>query len=723
MESLKLTAILIPLLPIIGAGLVCCIGLRGLRDRSHWLIIAGVGAALVLAGLVLRDVSAEAARGRAAPDAAVAVEPSSQVGNARLARSISIYDWFLVEPDATDDMSPVDDAAPPVNTLDQWFRVTFRIDQLTAVMLLVVLSVGLMVVLYSVGYMRDHHGHPERGYERFFAFLGLFVFSMSVLVLAGDFLVLYLGWELVGLSSYLLIGFYYQKPEAALAARKAFIVNRIGDVGFAIGIWLIYLTFGTLDYDTVFRTVAVVMSPDAAHHHEATAATVRGLMGGDIDVAAFIVTVQDRIMWIALLLFCGAMGKSAQFPLHVWLPDAMEGPTPVSALIHAATMVTAGVYLVARCSVIFAASPMVMWLVGTIGGFTAIFAASIALTQFDLKRILAYSTLSQLGYMFLALGVGAFDSAIFHLYTHAFFKACLFLGAGSVMHAMGGIIDIRRFSGLRREMPVTHATFLVSAMALAGIPLLAAFWSKDEIIHGAFAGGHTVLAWIGLITALLTAVYTFRMVAMAFWGPLRMPRGIDHAHEGPWWMKGPLVLLAIGAIFAGYVGVHLVSGGGFLGVFEPHGAFHEFLRPIFASASSLLPAHATTGHEGHALMYGSAAIAIFGALTAAYLYTKRPTIPWAVAAAAGPFHQLLHHKYYVDELYDTVFVQPLRRAGRFCFGVDRNFINAILYVIGSVPRAIGFGLRTWQQGAMQGYALCMIVGVVALIWFVLRGIG
>ncbi|MFQ5430142.1 MAG: NADH-quinone oxidoreductase subunit L [Phycisphaerae bacterium] len=678
--EIKTLAILIPLLPLAAAVLVGAVGLRRLRDRSHWLVLVGVGASLVLAVLLLsRVIGAEAP----------AAEP------------IQVYEWLSTG------------AAEATGTAGAWLNVTFRVDPLTCVMLLTVLSVSFMVVVYSVGYMRDHHGRPERGYERFFAFLGIFVFSMCTLVLAGNFLLLYLGWELVGLSSYLLIGFYYQRPAAAAAAKKAFLVNRIGDFGFAIGIWLIYYTFGTLDYRAVFGCVTAVMSDSPDH-----AAIARTLAVPMAQVPELILTIQSRMTPIALLLFCGAMGKSAQLPLHVWLPDAMEGPTPVSALIHAATMVTAGVYMVARCSVIFSASAYAMWFVATIGAATAFFAATIALTQFDMKRILAYSTLSQLGYMFLGLGVGAFDSAIFHLYTHAFFKACLFLGAGSVMHAMAGEIDIRRFAGLRKALPVTYATFLIAGAALAGVPLLSAFWSKDEIIHAAFAHGAPLLGWIGLFTALLTAFYTFRMIFLAFHGEQRLPRGVEHAHESGRWMTVPLVVLAAGAVFAGYAGVTL-HGGGFFLLFEPGGAFHRFLEPVFAAARPAAAEEAAGHAGGHGLMYGSMAIALFGIFNAWFFYLRRPTIPMALALVAGRWYRLLYNKYYVDEIYDIVFVRPLWRLGEICHGIDRYFINAILWIIAAVPRAIGFALRGWQQGAMQGYALGMVIGLLVVVWWVL----
>jgi len=707
METLRSTAIWIPLLPLIGSLLVGAIGLRWLKDRSHWLVIGGVALALVAVLSVVSTVVGEADRAHNV-DAVAATEGIELAHTSdhasKLSESFTIYQWMNMGSGS-------------------WLDVSFRVDQLTSVMLLVVVPIGFLIVCYSVGYMRDHHGHPERGYERFFAFLGLFLFSMTVLVLAGNFLVLFVGWELVGLSSFLLIGFYYQKPEAAKAARKAFIVNRVGDFGFALGIWLIYLTFGTLDYQTVFDSVSLAMRYNG-DNYASIVPQLQGLLGTELvpdmtAASALVLQVQDRITWIALLLFCGAMGKSAQLPLHVWLPDAMEGPTPVSALIHAATMVTAGVYLVARCSVIFAASPVAMWFVGSIGAATALFAATIALTQYDMKRILAYSTLSQLGYMFLALGVGAFDSAVFHLYTHAFFKACLFLGAGSVMHAMDGVIDVTKFGGLKKDLPITYRTFLISSLALAGVPLLSAFWSKDEIIHAALAGNMPLLGWIGLITALLTAFYTFRMVAMAFWGPKMLPAGVEHAHESGRWMTMPLMILAVGAVFAGYVGVHFKSGG-FLGFLEPHGTFHHFLQPIFKNAKDII-AVAPIAHEGHALMYWSSAIAFFGIINAWYFYTKRPTIPGAIALASGPIYPLFKNKYYVDEIYDAIFVQPLRKLGRFFFGSDRYGINSLLFIIGNLPRVLGFGLRTGQQGAMQGYALGMILGLVALLWFVLQG--
>jgi NADH-quinone oxidoreductase subunit L len=510
--------VLILLLPALGAVVAGALGPRLLKGASHWPVILGVGGAAVVALILLQRVASAGADALATP---------------------VIYEWFGARQGS-------------------WFNVELWIDPLTALMMAMVTFVATFVVIYSKEYMR-HHDHPERGYERFFAFLGMFVFAMGVLVLGGNFLLLYLGWEAVGLCSYLLIGFYYEKPSAAAAAKKAFLVNRIGDFGFGLGILLIYITVGHLDYRTVFAAIELANAHDAGG-----LASLLGLASAE--ATALIDTIQQRLPYVAVLLLCGAVGKSAQFPLYVWLPDAMEGPSPVSALIHAATMVTAGVYMMVRCGLIFAASDTVMLLVAIIGGGTALFAATIALVQNDMKRILAYSTISQLGYMFLGVGVFAASSAIFHLFTHAFFKALLFLGAGSVMHAMGGVIDVRRFGGLRRIMPVTFITMLIGSAALAGFPLLAGFWSKDEIIHHAMLQ-HPLLGMMGLITAALTAFYTFRMIFLAFFGPERVPEGVS-AHESGRWIQLPLVVLAVGALSAGYLGVHVESGG-FLGFLAP----------------------------------------------------------------------------------------------------------------------------------------------------------
>jgi len=698
-ESLKILGICILLLPAVAAAVAAALGSRQLKGATHWPVIAGVGGAAVCSILLLRQVAG--------------VDAGSSTAH------ISVYDWMSAGGGA-------------------WFQVRFMIDPLTAIMLCTVTFISTLVVIYARDYMR-HHDHPERGYERFFAFLAMFVFSMCALVLGGNFLLLYLGWELVGLCSYLLIGFYYDKPPAAAAAKKAFLVNRIGDFGFGLGILLIYLTFGRLDYAGVFEAARLALDGGGD-----AIASLAGMYDISVDAATqMATTIADRLPIVALLLFCGAAGKSAQIPLYVWLPDAMEGPTPVSALIHAATMVTAGVYMVARCGVIFTSSVTVMTLIAAIGAITALFAATIALTQYDMKRILAYSTISQLGYMFLGLGAFAASSAIFHLFTHAFFKALLFLAAGSVMHAMGGVIDVRRFGGLRRVLPFTFAATMIGSLALAGFPLLSGFWSKDEILHHAFAFS-PVLGVIGLVTAVLTAFYTFRMVFLAFWGEQRVPDGVSPHESGPWILTA-LGVLSIGALFAGFANVHF-AGGGFLGFLEPGGSFGQFLSPalepfeqyhhggfehvVAAGAAAHDAAHgageAATSHgffgaiAHHWMMYLSSLIAIGGIIAAYYFYVARPWLPGGVLAAFPKAHRVLYHKYYVDEMYDRVIVVPLRRLGSICFSLDEYFIDGIVWLVTVVPRAFGFVGRSLQGGALQGYGVSMITGLaIIMVWLML----
>jgi NADH-quinone oxidoreductase subunit L len=689
LETLRICTLVILLAPLAGAIGAGALGRPVLRGRTHWVVIGGVGLAMVAAWTLLGTI----------------VSHSGPEGHAA---HIVLYQWIATGAEAAADGGGA------------WFNLEVLIDPLTAVMLATVTTISLLVVIYSRDYMR-HGDHPERGYERFFAYLGLFVFSMCALVLGGNFLLLYLGWEAVGLCSFLLIGFYYSKPAAAAAAKKAFLVNRVGDFGFGLGILLIYLTFGTLQYEQVFALIE------------------RGVTGNGA------VLETGRLTSIALLLLCGACGKSAQLPLHVWLPDAMEGPSPVSALIHAATMVTAGVYMVARCGAIFTNSPTAMAVVAVVGAATALFAATIAVVQTDMKRILAYSTISQLGYMFLGLGVYAAGSAVFHLYTHAFFKALLFLGAGSVMHAMGGIIDLREFGGLRKILPYTFITFMVGSLALAGVPFLSGFYSKDEIIHHAFTH-HWLLGTIGLVTAALTAFYTFRMVFLAFFGPQRVPEGV-HPHESGRWMLGPLFVLAIGAVFAGYLGVEWTGKG-----------FHNFLSPVFvdtfaahgghgahgaaetvmhgvteaAGHASVVTTHSveTAGHAAEAathsgflaeygLLFLSAFIAL-GAIYVAYLFfVKNLWIPTTFRVTFPGWVRFLSNKWYVDELYDYSLVRPARGAGRFCVGTDNYFIDGLVWLVTAIPRGIGAAFRLLQSGALQGYALSMITGVAILVIFVL----
>ncbi len=571
--------------------------------------------------------------------------------------------------------------------------VGFLIDQLTAVMLVVVTTVGLLVNIYSVGYM-----HGDKGFYRFFAYLSLFVFSMLMLVMSNNFLQLYFGWEAVGLCSYFLIGFWYEKKSASDAGKKAFIVNRFGDFGFGLGIMLIFLTFGSLQYGTVFQAV-------------------HGIAGRTVNILGTPVGLPTLI---ALLLFCGAMGKSAQFPLHVWLPDAMEGPTPVSALIHAATMVTAGVFMVSRCSPIFDLSPTAMGVVAVTGAFTALFAATIALTQNDIKRVIAYSTVSQLGYMFLACGVGAYGAGIFHLYTHGFFKALLFLGAGSVMHGMSGELDIRKMGGLKKFMPVTYWTFLLASISISGIPPFAGFFSKDEILGMAYNSGPLgkVLWAVGTFTAFLTAFYSFRLIFMAFHGKFRGTHEQQHhLHESPKSMTVPLLVLAVGAVAAGWVGIPS-SLGDLLGLHMDK--ILPFLSPVVGEA-----AHAGGAPGTEMLLMGvSVLMGLLGILLAAYMYLWNPELPGSLARAFSWPYKISLNKYYVDELYDRMIVRPtLWVAESVIVGVtDGKWIEGI---VNGVPAAIGrFSqtLRKIQSGVVQHYADMMALGLfvfaaVALVLF------
>jgi len=548
--------------------------------------------------------------------------------------------------------------------------VAVQVDQLSAVMLLVVTGVGFLIHLYSVGYM-----HGDDGFARFFTYLNLFVFSMVMLVLAGDFLLLYVFWEAVGLCSYLLIGFWYQKQSASAAGKKAFIVNRVGDFGFGLGIMLIWTTFGTLSYGEVFAK-----STDA--------------------VSA------GTYLAIALLLFTGACGKSAQLPLFTWLPDAMEGPTPVSALIHAATMVTAGVYMVARCHKLFEMAPLSLEIVAWVGGLTALFAATIGLAQTDIKRVLAYSTISQLGYMFVGVGVGAYAAGIFHLVTHAFFKALLFLGAGSVIHGLHDEQDLRRMGGIAPRMLVTTITFLVGAVGLAGIPPFAGFFSKDEILAAAFHEGHVALWAILLLGVLLTALYTARLVLLAFFGSPRMSKEqAHHIHESPAVMTVPLGVLAILTAVAGIVGVPSSHGT----------AFARFLAPVLPLKE---------GEHGGVAALALAAVSVIAALAGVFVawlvYGRGLANAQKIGVPTNPVHRLLLNKYYVDEIYDALIVQPIYRLCLWCARVfDVKVIDGLVNGIASVVVAWALALRRVQTGFVMNYALGMLLGAVALVAFLL----
>jgi NADH-quinone oxidoreductase subunit L len=560
-------------------------------------------------------------------------------------------------------------------------EVSLYADQLTAIMLMVVTTVGLLVHVYSVGYM---HGDP--GYYRFFSYLPLFVFSMLMLVLADNLLVLFVFWEAVGLCSYFLIGYYFRRRSANNAAKKAFIVNRIGDLGFGLGIMLAYWTFGTISFhgDTGLF--------ESAFNHEAL-----GIAGGTLTL-------------IGILLFIGACGKSAQFPLHVWLPDAMEGPTPVSALIHAATMVTAGIYMVARSYTIFISSETAMLVVTVIGAFTAFMAATIALTQNDIKRVVAYSTLSQLGYMAFALGTGAWVAAIFHLMTHAFFKGLLFLGCGSVIHGMHEEQDIQKMGGLRKYMPITFWTFLIGSLANAGIIPLAGFWSKDEIILGSWISDSVIgkpVAMVGIAAAFLTALYMFRLVFLVFFGKERFDVSRIHPHESGRWMAVPLVVLAVASVFAGFIG------------FPPEdGWFHHFLHHSF----EFVEIHHVTMTQTVTFGVLSTVVAV-GGIFVAYLTYLRGTISAEAMAERFPaVYIFLFRKWYFDELYGKVFVQPLSRFSVFLWKVvDVDVIDAAVNGVATGLSASSLRLRQVQTGLVANYALAIALGMVVIVGVYLAG--
>jgi len=561
------------------------------------------------------------------------------------------------------------------------FRAGFdlQIDQLTVVMVLVVTGVGWLIHIYSMGYMAH-----EGGYYRFFSYLNLFMFFMLILVLAANYVLLFVGWEGVGLCSYLLIGFYFLKKSAADAGKKAFIVNRIGDFGFMLGMFLLFRTFGTLDFLPLFAKAAP-MQPDAMGQF------------GTLTVAS-------------LLLFMGATGKSAQLPLYVWLPDAMEGPTPVSALIHAATMVTAGVYVVARSHVLFTHAPTAMLVVAIVGCATAFFAATIGLVQTDIKRVLAYSTVSQLGYMFLACGVGAFSAGIFHLMTHAFFKALLFLAAGSVIHAMGGEQDMRHMGGLSSKIRKTYATMLAATLAIAGFPPLAGFFSKDSILLGAFQsenGGHILYA-VGLLTALLTSFYMFRVIFLTFHGKERYDEHHVHVHESPNSMLVPLMILALLSVVGGWLAAPGLWGG--------TDYFTRFLGPVFGSAEA-----AGGESAARALELPLAGVAFFTALVgfsiAFWLYLKKPGKPEELAKSFKGAYTTLLNKYYVDELYAAVVVKPLLWISRDVLwqAVDVKVIDGAVNGIATGTTDIGDNVRHTQSGNTRSYAVWVVIGAIVII--------
>ena len=555
-------------------------------------------------------------------------------------------------------------------------HIGLYVDRLTAVMLLLVTIVSALVHVYTIGYMQG-----DAGYARFFSYIALFTFSMLMLVLADNLLQLFVFWEAVGLCSYLLIGHWYERASACAAATKAFLVNRVGDFGFLLGLLLVWSSFGTLNYLEIFP---------AAHQVPDLTMNLLAPFGGNWDVSLFTV--------ICLLLFAGAVGKSAQVPLHVWLPDAMEGPTPISALIHAATMVTAGVFMIARLAPLYNLSPVAMDAVALVGGVTMVLGATIALTQTDIKRIVAYSTVSQLGYMVMACGLGAYASGMYHLLTHGAFKALLFLGCGSVIIALHHEQDMRRMGGLKDKLPITYWTFVVGSLALAGFPLTAGFFSKDDLLTSAWSAGSLgqVLTLFGLLTALVTAFYSFRLVFVTFWGPSHVdPHHAGHIHEPSWTMTAPLLILAGFSILTGYLGIP------------------SFLEPMFATAAGEQAAH--HGRAGLAIMSVATAMGLVGIAGAYYAYVVHPELPDRLARRWRGLYQGSLHKWYVDEAYDRLFVRPtVDIATRLWQRVDVGIIDA---AVNGVARAFawsGWLLRLLQSGQTQHYALGMALGAVIL---------
>jgi len=576
------------------------------------------------------------------------------------------------------------------------------LDPLSALMLMVVTGVGSLIHLYSIGYM-----HGETGFYRFFSYLNLFVFSMLMLVLGGNALVMFIGWEGVGLCSYLLIGYYFEKKSAGDAAKKAFVVNRVGDFGFLLGLMTLYWTLGLKHGVWTINFVEI--------------AEKAPLLANDTMLGFGVTSI------VTLCFFVGATGKSAQIPLYTWLPDAMEGPTPVSALIHAATMVTAGVYMIGRMNVLFAMSPDTMMVVALIGAATAIFAASIGFAQNDIKRVLAYSTVSQLGFMFMAMGVGAFTAGIFHLMTHAFFKACLFLGSGSVIHAMHHALhhahlhddpqDMRNMGGLRKFMPVTWATYAISCLAIAGMPFFAGFFSKDEILWWAQASsrGSMIVYVVGSIAACMTAFYMFRSLHMTFHGPQKTnAKAKDHVHESPWVITLPLVVLALLATVGGFVGVPHVLGGLFGHM--PNYLEH-FLAPVFEHTQHAyeIAAHGTPAKEITGMVM-SVVIGLVGIGLATWMYMKNPSVPAKFVAAFPKFHRAVFNKWYIDELYDFLFVNPCKRLGHILWkGFDVSVVDGVVNGVAKLMRLFSAALRNVQTGLVQNYAMGMVIGVVVIV--------
>jgi NADH-quinone oxidoreductase subunit L len=640
---------LVPLFPLIGVlinGILGCKLEKVSKSIIHWIACGAIGLSFLVIWMIFREL--------------LSMPPDHRHFE------IIVYNWFT-------------SGVLSVN-------IAYLVDPLSITMSLFVTGVGFLIHIYSIGYM----GHDEGKYYRYFTYLNLFMFSMINLILANNFVLMFLGWEGVGVCSYLLIGFWFENKDFASAGKKAFVFNRIGDFGFILGVFLLFFTLGK---ETGIYTVNFYK---AMAHVKFIPVALASTVG--------------------ILLFVGATGKSAQIPLYVWLPDAMAGPTPVSALIHAATMVTAGVYMVARCAPLYLHGHTAMEIVAIVGGLTSFFAATMAVAQYDIKKVIAYSTISQLGYMFLGVGVAAFSAGVFHIVTHSFFKALLFLGAGSVIHAMSGEQDMRKMGALKNKIPVTYWTFLIACLAISGIPGLSGFFSKDEILGKTFASGHYFLWFIGTVTAGLTAFYMFRVLFMTFHGESRVDaETAKHLHESPSSMTVPMIVLAVLSAIGGYIGVPHILGGS--------NRIEEFLEPSFSYGgieTEHLFHHVPLGTE-YFLMVIAVLVGLAGIYTAYLFYMKNRSIPENLVKNNPTVHKLLYNKWYVDEIYETIFERPGHFLGSVLWVVwDELIVDGIVIGVTNIVRGVGYGLRFVQTGSVQFYAVGVLLGIIITLSYFLN---
>ena len=643
---------LVPFFPLIG---VLINGILGWKLEKlhksiiHWIACSAVGLAFLVVWMIFREL--------------LTLPPDHRHFE------IIVYNWFTAG--------------------NLSVNIGYLVDPLSITMSLFVTGVGFLIHVYSIGYMY----HDEGRYYRYFTYLNLFMFSMINLILANNFVLMFLGWEGVGVCSYLLIGFWFENKEFASAGKKAFVFNRVGDFGFVLGMFLLFFAVGkyTNVYSLNFYTV--------------------------LSHAKFIPVATASL--VGILLFVGATGKSAQIPLYVWLPDAMAGPTPVSALIHAATMVTAGVYMVARCAPLYMHGHLALEIVAIVGGVTSFFAATMALAQYDIKKVIAYSTISQLGYMFLGVGVAAFSAGVFHIVTHSFFKALLFLGAGSVIHALSGEQDMRKMGGLKNKIPITYWTFLIACLAISGIPGLSGFFSKDEILGKTFASGHYFLWALGTITAGLTSFYMFRVLFMTFFGESRVePEVAKHIHESPSSMTVPMIILAILSVIGGYIGVPKILGGSNL--------IEHFLEPSFtltglAGFETENLFHPVSHSLEYLLMIIAVIVGLAGIYVAYLFYLKNRELPEKLSKSFPLLHKLLYNKWYVDEIYEFIFEKPGNFIGNVLWVIwDELIVDGVVRTVTGIIRGVGYGLRFVQTGSVQFYAVSILLGIIITISYFLN---